>query len=119
MKHLVLVFCLLIIGFSGSGQKNITFINQQVENLQIQLIKKGEHLKLTNVQLEKLSNIFNDKFERVETVLSKYVLKAEVSNEITKIEDEFAPKVESILTFDQRLALHREKKKPINTAIEK
>lgn len=72
--------------------------------------KKGEHLKLTTLQLEELSKIFNEKFERVQTVLAKYSVKSEVSKEMTKIEDEFTPKVESILTFNQRLALHNERK---------
>ena len=119
MKHFLVIVFLFFIGFEGNSQKNITFINQQVENLEIQLVKKGEHLKLTNIQLEKLSKIFNEKFERVETVLSKYSVKSEISNEITKIEDEFTPRVESILNFDQRLALHRDKKKPLNTSLEK
>jgi len=109
---------LFFIGFAMNGQKNITFINQQVENLEIQLVKKGEHLKLTTLQLEELSKIFNEKFERVQTVLAKYSVKSEVSKEMTKIEDEFTPKVESILTFNQRLALHNERKKPVKSSLE-
>jgi deoxyribodipyrimidine photolyase len=118
MKHLFMVFFLFFIGFAMNGQKNITFINQQVENLEIQLVKKGEHLKLTTLQLEELSKIFNEKFERVQTVLAKYSVKSEVSKEMTKIEDEFTPKVESILTFNQRLALHNERKKPVKSSLE-
>ncbi len=119
MKHLFIVFLLFAFGFAVNGQKNITFINQQVKNLEIQLVKKGEHLKLTTLQLEELSKIFNEKFERVEAVLAKYIVKSEVSNEMTKIEDEFTPKVESILTFNQRLALHKDRKKPLPSTLER
>jgi len=105
MKHFFLVFVVLFIGFSGNAQKNIDFISMEIENLEIQLIKKGEHLKLNNIQKESLSKIYEDQYQRVENVISKLSQKEEVSKEILKINEEFKPKVESILSVEQRLAI--------------
>ena len=59
-----------------------------------------------------------DAFKRMEEKVEALEASAEVSKEMTKIEDEFTPKVESILTFNQRLALHNERKKPVKSSLE-
>ena len=48
-------------------------------------------------------------------LLDKDLEKIEISKGMTKIEDEFRPKVESVLNLDQRLAVHK-KRKPASSS---
>ena len=107
------IFSLLVVLFAASfafGQKNIEYINKEVKKVEVQLNKKGEHLQLSNVQKDKLYSIFAEKYKRVELFLSKDLEKKEVSNGMTKIEDEFRPRIESVLNLDQRLAVQKKRK---------
>ncbi len=103
----------LFVSFSIYGQKNIDYINKQVQNIETSLLKKGENLKLTNQQLNALAKIFEEKYTRVEVAIEKFKDKLIVSQEITKIEDEFSARVASVLTVDQRISLQKDERKKI------
>ncbi len=111
MKYVFLAVVTLFLNSFAFGQKNIEYINKEVIKVEVRLNKKGEHLQLTNIQKDKLYILFEDKFKRVDLLLSKELEKAEVSKEMTKIEDEFKPKIESVLNLEQRIAMQKEGKK--------
>ena len=102
---------LVTISIFSFGQKNIDFINAQTQDLQNILTKNGDYLKLTNSQIADLHKIFEDKFQRVEMVLVRYTDKAEVSREMTRVENEFSSRVANVLTVDQRIALQPKQRK--------
>lgn len=105
MKQILTVCLLLFVALGINAQKDIPFINQEMQNLEVKLLKKGEYLKLTNQQITQLTSIFEDKGQRVAHIKSKNTDKDAISAALIKIEEEFAPKVNTILTKDQRIAL--------------
>lgn len=115
MRFLLIAVVILFINSFVSGQKNIDFINKEVKKVEVQLTKKGEHLQLSNSQKDKLYAIFDEKYKRVDLLLAKDLEKIDVSKGMTKIEEEFRPKIESVLNLDQRLAIQK-KRKPQSTS---
>lgn len=96
------------------AQNNTQFINQELKNLEVKLVKKGESYKLTNQQVLTLTKLFEDKGQRVELLKSKISQKDELSVALLKLEEEFSPRVNAILNKDQRLALQNTKAKKLN-----
>lgn len=115
MRYFLLAIVVLLVNSFVSGQKNIDFINKEVKKVEVLLNKKGEHLQLSNSQKDKLYAIFDEKYKRVDLFLSKDLEKLEVSQGISKIEEEFRPRIESVLNLEQRLALQK-KRKPQSTS---
>ncbi|MBK8626451.1 MAG: hypothetical protein IPN86_13065 [Saprospiraceae bacterium] len=105
MKHLVITSIFLFVAFYSFAQKNISFIKQEIKNLEIKLIKKGENLQLNNQQLAQLTNLFEDKGQRITNITGKNSGKDAISIALLKLDEEFIPRVNAILTKDQRLAL--------------
>ncbi|MBC7885572.1 MAG: hypothetical protein H7X99_08860 [Saprospiraceae bacterium] len=108
-----LYFAILFLAFTSLGasaQDNIKFIATEVKTVDVWLMKSGDHLKLNNAQKEKLHIIFENKFNRVEQIISRQLGKSKTSHELTKIEDEFRSDVESVLSIDQRMAYQKKKK---------
>jgi len=110
MKYIFLAVVLLFVNSFAFSQKNIDYINTEVKKVEVQLNKKGEHLQLSNTQKDKLYTLFEDKYKRVDLFLLKDLSKSEISKGMTKIEEEFRPKIESILNLEQRLAFQKKRK---------
>jgi len=110
MRFLLIAVVVLFINSFVSGQKNIDFINKEVKKMEVLLNRKGEHLQLSNSQKDKLYTIFDEKYKRVNLLLEKDLEKLEVSKGMTKIENEFRTKIESVLNLEQRLAIQKKRK---------
>ncbi|MBK9254358.1 MAG: hypothetical protein IPM42_02595 [Saprospiraceae bacterium] len=104
MKYFI-CFTFIFISSFLAGQTNIEYVSQQLENVEKELQRHDKTWILNNIQKEQMMKIFQEKFRQVEAVWNSGLDKRAVSEKISKIEEEFKPKVESLLTTDQRLAL--------------
>ena len=105
MRQIFLSTCILFFTLAMYGQKDVTFINQELKNLEVKLVKKGEYLKLSNQQIEQLTKVFEDKGQRIATIKRKNVDKDAISSALLQLEEEFVPRVSTVLNKAQRIAL--------------
>ena len=110
MKNLMVITFLCFVMYSAYGQKNIEYIKVQIENIDFHLVKKGEHLKLNNAQLDALYKVFDEKHARYESIIAGNKDKSDVSNALTKLDEEFAPRVSAVLDLNQRVSLMKKEK---------
>lgn len=113
MQNFLLSLTFVFISTFVFGQTNVEFIETEVSKLEVQLAKNDVHNSLTNVQKEKLHQIFADKYNKVQQVIDKKLAKLATSQAITKIDEELQPKIEAILTLEQRTAIQIKKKSAI------
>lgn len=105
MRQVLFSICILFSTLALYGQKDVTFINQELKNLEVKLVKKGEYLKLSNQQIEQLTKVFEDKGQRIATIKRKNVDKDAISLALLQLEEEFVPRVSTVLNKEQRMAL--------------
>ena len=101
-------FFLFFISTAVIGQSKIEYIEQQLTNLEMELKKHNQAWALDNIQKSKLIQIFDEKYTRASVILNSKMEKLEVSNNLTKIDNEFRPKVSAVLTVEQRVALNKQ-----------
>jgi hypothetical protein len=110
MKRYIFSLFLLFAMCITYGQKNIGFIQIEVEKVETDLVRNSEHLKLNNIQKEQLHVIFEAKFKRVDEIISRNLSKLETSKQITLVEKEFHPQISEILNIQQRIVFQKKKK---------
>lgn len=101
---------LLLFSFAVSAinaQDKIEYIEQQLVNVETELQRFDKTWKLDNIQKQQLIKIFDDKFRQVNAVLNSGNDKLKMSENLTSIEKEFRPKIDAVLTLEQRLALKK------------
>ena len=103
MKNVLLSFVLIFVGNILYAQQNIEFIQSEIRDIETYLSKTGANLMLSNQQKESLHVVLEAKFKKVEQLLEKKLAKLETSIGMTKIEEDFRPKIEAILNIDQRI----------------
>lgn len=104
MRYIFLLISFIFCSSIMFGQSNIDYIKLELSNIENHLSKKGNHLKLTNTQVEKLTKVLTNKGQRVHYIKSSLMDKDDISAELIKIDNEYDPQVFSILHVDQRIA---------------
>ncbi len=105
MKFLICIICAMTMTYTLKAQDNIQYINRELRILDNKLTKKGENYKLTNVQISEFTNVLTEKYQRIESLKSRKMIKDEISKELIKIEKEFQPRILGILSLEQRSAI--------------
>ena len=102
-------FLLLLIcgSLSVVAQSSIEYVEVQVQLVEDELRRLDQNWKLDNIQKQQLIKIFQDKFKAIEPVLKGNFEKSIISDSMNKIDREFRPKVESVMSFEQRLAISK------------
>jgi hypothetical protein len=104
----ILMLFLLV---SANAQTKIEYIEQQLTNLEMELKRHNPAWSLDNIQKTKLIQIFEEKYQKVNVVLSSKMEKLEVSDKLTRIDQEYKPKVLATLSVEQRMALNKQESK--------
>jgi hypothetical protein len=112
VQILILAF-FTIISFRTFGQdayKNNSYIKNNITLINSNL-KRAKTSELTEEQVTKMEKILAQKEIKWNLITSQKLPKDEMAKEMAKIEKEYAPQVEAILTNDQKLAISRKKDK--------
>lgn len=90
------------------AQSKIEYIEQQLVNVETELQQIDKTWKLDNIQKQQMIKIFDDKFRQVDVLLNSGKDKLSISQGLDSIEKEFRPKVEALLTLEQRISLKKQ-----------
>ncbi|MBK9150694.1 MAG: hypothetical protein IPM26_06685 [Saprospiraceae bacterium] len=85
----ILMLFLLV---SANAQTKIEYIEQQLTNLEMELKRHNPAWSLDNIQKTKLIQIFEEKYQKVNVILSSKMEKLEVSDKLTRIDQNTNPK---------------------------
>jgi Spy/CpxP family protein refolding chaperone len=114
---LLFSFLLMIcfVGFAGAQAKEVStidYVKTEIKKVEGFLAKQNSKLKLTNAQRDQLTKIFETKKISSDLIIAKEksLSKVEISNAMTKLENEYKDKIESIMDVEQRVAYQKIKK---------
>ncbi len=104
------VLCLLLFlafqGWSQGGQiSQKQFIDVEMAKLTKYL--QTPELVLSNEQILKLTDLMEEKYAKVQKTWTSGLSKLDMSNQRTKIEEEYTPRVEGLLTSNQRMVIYK------------
>lgn len=102
MKHILTLLLMFSLSFYMQSQINLDYIKQELSNLETKLAKNGEKSGLTNEQTAQLTKILEDKSLRIENYKNQYKQKDELSKFLLQLENEYAPRIQAVLTTQQR-----------------
>ena len=107
--RLTLLCLLLFLAFQGWSQGGQISQKQFVDIEMAKLTKylNTPELTLSNEQILKLTDLMEEKYAKVEKTWTSGLSKLDMSNQRTKIDHEYTPRVESILTASQRAIIYR------------
>jgi len=107
--RLTFLFLLLFFAFQGWSQGGQISQRQFIDIEMAKLTKylNAPEVTLSNEQMLKLTDLMEEKYAKVEKTWTSGLSKLDMSNQRTKIEEEYTPRVESILTANQRAVIYK------------
>ncbi|HQV65577.1 MAG: hypothetical protein KAX53_03665 [Saprospiraceae bacterium] len=107
MKHIFTVLLIFSLSSYMQGQNHFDYIKQELSNLETKLTKNGEKSGLTNEQTAQLTKILEDKALRIENYKKQYKQKDELSKFLMQLENEYTPRIQAVLTTQQRRSIQK------------